>query len=147
MTSESLSADHSLSPPGIESDYFSIGDMARTFGVTLRALRFYEDRGLIQPMRVGALRLYDASARERLRTILKGKLLGFTLTEIRELLAASGPRSEDEDLHLAPNQIATQLSALEHRRAQIDEAIAELRSAAERLCAVAVTSEVSELAA
>jgi DNA-binding transcriptional MerR regulator len=147
MTSDSLSADVSVPPPGVEGDYCSIGDMARQFNVTLRALRFYEDRGLIRPMRVGALRLYDGAARERLRIILKGKLLGFTLTEIRELLAASGSRSEDEDLRLAPNQIATQLSTLEQRRAQLDAAIAELRSAAERLGAAGAEDVAGGLAA
>ncbi len=120
-------------------DFCSIGEMARTFGVTLRALRFYEDRGLIQPIRVGALRLYDARSRERLRIILKGKLLGFTLTEIRELLAASSKAeaNSDQDLNLAPDQIRSQLAALEQRRAQIDEAIQQLRAAADQLGASA----------
>ncbi|MBU3731624.1 MAG: MerR family transcriptional regulator [Beijerinckiaceae bacterium] len=67
---------------------FTIGDLAREFGVTLRTLRFYEDRGLITPRRSGMTRLYSEKARSRLALILKGKHLGFTLTEIRAMLEA-----------------------------------------------------------
>lgn len=63
---------------------FSIGDLAREFEVSLRTLRFYEDRGLLSPRRVGSSRLYDA------REILKGKRLGFTLTEIPRPPGAGG---------------------------------------------------------
>ena len=66
---------------------YTIGDLAREFGVTLRTLRFYEDRGLLSPRREGTARIYDARDRARLSVILKGKQLGFTLTEIRALLA------------------------------------------------------------
>ena len=66
---------------------YTIGDLAREFGVTLRTLRFYEDRGLLSPRRDGTARIYDARDRERLSVILKGKQLGFTLTEIRAMVA------------------------------------------------------------
>jgi DNA-binding transcriptional MerR regulator len=66
---------------------YTIGDLAREFGVTLRTLRFYEDRGLLSPRREGLARIYDAQDRSRLAVILKGKRLGFTLTEIRAMVA------------------------------------------------------------
>lgn len=70
-----------------EENVFSIGDVAREFGVSLRAPRFYEDRGL-HPRRRGTTRLYSEGDRSRLQMILKGKRLGFTLTEIREILSS-----------------------------------------------------------
>jgi len=93
---------------------YTIGDLAREFGVTLRTLRFYEDRGLLSPHREGTARLYDARDRARLSVILKGKQLGFTLTEIREMLArdekGTAPPSE---LKLTLDQIEDQLADLE----------------------------------
>lgn len=64
----------------------SISAFARSLGVTLRTLRFYEERGLISPVRVGSERLYTASDRNRMQQILKAKALGFSLGEIRALL-------------------------------------------------------------
>ena len=67
---------------------YTIGDLAREFDVTLRALRFYEDKGLLSPRREGLARLYSAADRVRLQLILKGKRLGFTLAEISEMVEA-----------------------------------------------------------
>src|SRR5678810_1193034 len=67
---------------------FTIGELSREFGVTLRALRFYENKGLISPHRDGLNRLYSQGDRTRLALILKGKKLGFTLGEIRQMIAA-----------------------------------------------------------
>lgn len=64
----------------------AIAEMAREFEVTIRTLRFYEERGLLHPRRVGAARYYSARDRLHMRMILKGKELGFTLTEIRDIL-------------------------------------------------------------
>src|SRR5688572_31470451 len=72
---------------GESGKLYTIGDLAREFGVTLRTLRFYEDRGLLSPRRDGTARIYSARDRDRLSVILKGKQLGFTLTEIRAMLA------------------------------------------------------------
>src|SRR5690349_16348535 len=65
---------------------FTIGDLAREFGVTLRALRFYEDKGLLTPQREGLNRLYSRRDRARLKLILMGKRVGFSLVEIKEML-------------------------------------------------------------
>ena len=108
---------------------FTIGDLAREFGVTLRTLRFYEDRGLLSPRRDGTARIYDLRDRDRLSVILKGKQLGFTLTEIRAMLAedriADGVAA---NLNLSLDKIEDQIRHLEQQRIEIDEALAELKS-------------------
>ena len=115
-------------------EYYTIGEMARHFGVSLRALRFYEDRGLIAPQRHGFTRLYDAQQRMRVRLILKGKKLGFTLTEIRAMLNNHGGETP-RDLEQALNGklIASQIGMLERQRETLEQAIAELRATALRL--------------
>ena len=117
-----------------ETHLFTIGDMAREFGCSLRALRFYEDKGLLSPRREGSARIYDGRDRVRLQMILKGKQLGFTLAEVRELIGrGSEPTDASLDLGLKPEQIDRQIKHLERQRFDIDEAIAELRSAQLRL--------------
>jgi DNA-binding transcriptional MerR regulator len=114
----------------------TIGEMAREFGVTLRTLRFYEDRNLIRPRRAGNARFYGGLDRVRLEMILKGKQLGFTLTEISELIGAGvedGPGQKGFEQRLRPAQIVDQLDHLERQRREIEEAIASLKATRERL--------------
>jgi DNA-binding transcriptional MerR regulator len=112
---------------------YTIGDLAREFGVSLRTLRFYEDRGLLSPRRVGSTRLYDARDRERIILILKGKRLGFTLTEIRALLERE-QRGEGATmkLQLSPKQIDDQIEHLERQKSEIETALAELKAQRQR---------------
>ena len=113
---------------------YTIGDMARDFNISLRALRFYEHRGLLKPRREGTNRIYSAADRTRLQRILKGKQLGFTLTEIREMIASpSPPTGGDGVLALKPAQILDQLRHLEQQRTEIERAIEELRAEQQRL--------------
>lgn len=63
---------------------YTIGELAREFEITTRTIRFYEDEGLLSPIRIGSKRLYRRRDRVRLKLILRGKRLGFTLAEIRE---------------------------------------------------------------
>jgi DNA-binding transcriptional MerR regulator len=134
--------DHSIGISAGETaegvKYYTIGDLAREFGVTLRTLRFYEDRGLLSPRRDGTARIYDARDRERLSVILKGKQLGFTLTEIRAMLAeersGSGPAT---NLKLSLDQIEDQIRHLEQQKVEIEEALAELKSRRAGLAAAA----------
>ena len=105
---------------------FTIGDLARDFGVTLRTLRFYEDRGLLSPKRQGAARIYDARDRSRLAVILKGKQLGFTLTEIREMLADEAGEQPAPDLKLSLPQVEDQIAHLQSQKQEIEQALAEL---------------------
>jgi DNA-binding transcriptional MerR regulator len=108
----------------------TIVDVSQEFGVTYRALRYYEKRGLLSPIRRGVARYYDEAQRRRLQLIVKAKHLGFTLAEIAEQLAGF----EEEDQSGAPKlqlDMATaqaQLGFLEARRQEIDLAIAELRA-------------------
>ena len=112
----------------------SISQMSRLFGVSLRTLRFYEDRGLIKPRREGNARYYRATDRVRMEMILKGKKLGFTLTEIQDLLGGKGAtETTDLEEQLNPQQIVTQISHLERQRSEIDGAIERLRATQSRL--------------
>src|SRR5580693_9426070 len=112
----------------------TISQMSRVFGVSLRTLRFYEDRGLIKPRREGNARYYRGTDRIRMEMILKGKKLGFTLTEIQDLIGGKGA-SETTDLEdqLNPQQIVTQIGHLERQRSEIDGAIERLRATQSRL--------------
>jgi DNA-binding transcriptional MerR regulator len=112
----------------------TISQMSRVFGVSLRTLRFYEDRGLIKPRREGNARYYRATDRVRMEMILKGKKLGFTLTEIQDLIGGKGA-TETTNLEdqLNPQQIVTQISHLERQRSEIDGAIERLRATQSRL--------------
>jgi DNA-binding transcriptional MerR regulator len=110
----------------------TIGEMASEFNVSLRTLRFYEDRKLLRPRREGNTRLYSVADRLRMQMILKGKQLGFTLTEIYDLIG-NYEASDDFENKLKPQQIVAQIDHLERQRAEIDGAIARLRATHERL--------------
>jgi DNA-binding transcriptional MerR regulator len=109
--------------------------MARDFNVSLRALRFYEDRGLLHPRRRGSTRLYSAADRRHLEMILRGKQLGFTLTEIHEIIRSHKDAAKVADLEstLQPEQIIAQINHLERQREEINEAINALRDAHQKL--------------
>ena len=114
----------------------TISETARLYGVTLRTLRFYEDRGLIRPRRAGNARFYSGLDGVRIQMILNGKRLGFTLTEIAELIGHPDPsRGADSDFEtrLAPEQVVNQIDHLERQRTEIDSAIARLKATHERL--------------
>ena len=102
--------------------------MAKSFGVSLRTLRFYEDRGLLSPHRDGTARYYTVNDKARLELILKGKQLGFTLGEIRDLIATKSASDTPTALSLKPEQIALQISHLERQKDDIEEAILELQT-------------------
>ncbi len=121
-------------PLGPEQAELTISQMSRLYGVSLRTLRFYEDRGLIKPRREGNARFYRGVDRVRMEMILRGKKLGFTLTEINDLIGGKGA-SETPDLEeqLQPQQIVSQISHLERQRSEIDGAIERLRATHSRL--------------
>ena len=108
-------------------DEVRIGDMAREFGVTLRALRFYEDKGLLRPKRRGATRLYSRRDKARLRLVLLGRKIGFSLREIKYMLDLYDPAGANvKQFRVVLQKSERQLSKLEKQRADLDEAIAEL---------------------
>jgi len=77
---------HLDTPDALQREQFTISDLTEEFGVTARALRFYEDEGLIAPARVGLSRVYSKRDRARLAWILRAKNVGFSLTEIKEMI-------------------------------------------------------------
>ena len=133
-TNEELSF---AAPRGDRAKTFTIGDLAREFGVTLRTLRFYEDRGLLSPRREGTACIYDARDRARLSVILKGKQLGFTLTEIRAMVAEERGEIPAANLKLSLDQVDDQIAHLEQQRGDIEQALVELKAHRDSLVAVA----------
>src|SRR5882762_12005113 len=105
---------------------FTIGELSREFGVTLRALRFYENKGLISPHRDGLSRLYSPGDRTRLALILKGKKLGFTLGEIRQMIAAEEGDADANTLALSREKCLEQIELLERQKADLEEGLNEL---------------------
>jgi DNA-binding transcriptional MerR regulator len=114
-------------------DCWTIGDMARHFDVSLRTLRFYEDRGLLHPLRHGSVRFYDSRSRRRLQTILNAKKLGFTLSRIAALVENEADAELGIASVLAPDELEAQIATLVRQRADLDTAIVELRTAHDRL--------------
>lgn len=108
---------------------FGITELCREFGITLRALRFYEDKGLLAPMRVNGARVYTRRDRARLALILRAKAIGSPLSEIKRYLDLYGDHGEgrSEQLGYVISRTDTAIAELERKRAQIDETLAELR--------------------
>ena len=77
---------------------YKISELAKEFDITTRSIRFYEDEGLIQPERKGSMRMYNHRDKTRLKLILRGKRLGFSLAEIRELFELYDTRQGDTQL-------------------------------------------------
>jgi len=106
---------------------YSINDLAREFSLTHRALRFYESRGLLSPERNGRRRIFSREDRDRLALIVQGKKLGFTLTEISEMVEARSGRATQHGLKLTAEKCAEQIAHFERQIAEANEALAELR--------------------
>jgi DNA-binding transcriptional MerR regulator len=107
---------------------FTIAQLAQEFGLTLRALRFYEDRGLLSPRRDGTSRVYTPHDWERLSVIVKAKALGFTLGEIADTLGTETTQSDATGLSLTAAQVADQIAHLEQQKVKIESALAALQT-------------------
>ncbi|MDA8108189.1 MAG: MerR family DNA-binding transcriptional regulator [Betaproteobacteria bacterium] len=115
--------------PGAERAEFSIGDLAREFDVTPRAIRFYEDQGLLAPARAGQRRIYTARDRTRLKLTLRGKRLGLALSEIRELIEMYEPgRDERPQLERFLAVLAQHKASLEQQSQDIEAQLSEIAS-------------------
>ena len=113
---------------------WSITDLAEEFGVTLRTIRFYEDRGLVTPERRGTTRVFHPRDRIRLALVLRGKRLGFSLDEIATIVDMyDAEPGEVGQLHYLLEQIDVRRNELEQRRKDIDDTLAELAEV-ERRC-------------
>src|SRR5512134_1896757 len=101
---------------------YSIGDLAREFDVTPRAIRFYEDQGLLAPRREGQRRVYSPRDRTRLKLTLRGKRLGLTLSEIRDLIDMYEPGRDERP------QLERFLAVLESHKASLLQQQADLEA-------------------
>ncbi len=137
-------ADHDLAPPAgvtlaellartgvaASKDDFSIREMTREFGVTARALRFYEEKGLLAPERQGQDRIYSRRDRSRLRLVLMGKCVGFSLEEVKAMLdlydLGDGGVTQ---MKVARTKYREQIGRLQAQRCDLDTAINELERA------------------
>lgn len=110
-----------------------IAELAEEFGITTRTIRFYEDQGLITPCREGKRRVYRSRDRVRLKLIMRGKRLGFSLDEIREMIDIYDmDRSEVSQLRLVLNKIAERRQALLQQQTDIATMLAELQDLQDR---------------
>ena len=109
-----------------EAREWTISEMSRHFGLTLRALRFYESRGLIAPQRFGGARYYTARDRTRLQLVLTAKKMGFTLSETAEMIGNNADGTPGA-LPLSSTTVRSQIDFLEQQRSAIEEALATLR--------------------
>ena len=110
-------------------ELFGISELCAEFGITLRALRFYEDKGLIAPRRVSGARVYTRRDRARLALILRAKAIGSPLSEIKRFLDLYGDHGEGriQQLNYVITRTDTAIAELEQKRARIDETLAELK--------------------
>lgn len=126
-------------------EYYTITELTREFDISTRTLRFYEDEGLIQPVRRGRTRLFRPSDRQLIRQILRGKRLGFSINEIREIVHIyKEPPGEVGQLKLMIKRIEEKREDLRQKRRDLEETLAELDHAeeacVERLVELGVTT-------
>ncbi|QGX41608.1 MerR family transcriptional regulator [Permianibacter aggregans] len=118
---------------------FSISDLAREFDVTPRSLRHYEDEGLLSPERQGQQRIYSVRDRVRLALIIRGKNIGFSLAEIREIIDLYDlPHGEELQAQVLRAKIARRRASLLEQRSNIDHMLQELEAIDSRIQSVKV---------
>ncbi len=113
-------------------DYLTITELTREFGVSTRTIRFYEDEGLINPVRRGRTRLFRQVDRRLLSFILRGKRLGFSIAQIHEIiLMYKEPPGESGQMRLLISRVNEKRAELEQKRKDIEETLAELEQVEE----------------
>ncbi|MEP1444028.1 MAG: MerR family DNA-binding transcriptional regulator [Hyphomicrobiales bacterium] len=106
---------------------FTIGDLAKEFDVSLRTLRFYEDKNLIHPRRDGVTRIYSRRDRARLKLVIMGKRVGFSLKEIKEMLDLYDLKDgQSTQLKVSLKRFNEQIALLEKQKQDVEQAIGEL---------------------
>ena len=109
-------------------DLFAIADLAREFGISTRAIRFYEAKGLLKPERVGSTRVFRRRDRARLILILRGKRLGFSLRDISDYLSLyEADRTQRAQINLLLDMVDQRVELLEQQLADLETSLAELR--------------------
>lgn len=111
------------------AELFGITELCREFGITLRTIRFYEDKGLLKPRRVNGARVYTRRDRARLALILRSKAIGASLAEIKHYLDLYGAHGEGrvQQLKYVVQRTSDAIADLEQKRAHIDATLAELK--------------------
>ncbi|HIF75368.1 MAG TPA: MerR family DNA-binding transcriptional regulator [Porticoccaceae bacterium] len=118
---------------------FSISDLAAEFGITTRTLRFYEEKGLLAPKRIGNTRIFSSAQRVKLVLILRGKRLGFSLEESRDIIEMYDPLGKNKrQLQSLMEKIAEKRQIIEKQRAEINSMLEDLK-AVEKNCIQALT--------
>ena len=109
-------------------DLFAIADLAREFGISTRAIRFYETKGLLTPERVGSTRVFRRRDRARLILILRGKRLGFSLRDISDYLSLyEADRTQRAQVNLLVEMVDQRMEQLQRQLTDLETTIAELR--------------------
>jgi len=109
-------------------ELFTIGELATAFALSPRAIRFYEDQGLLTPARAGAQRVYTKRDRARLQLILRGKRLGFSLADIREFLDLyDADSTKRQQMEMTLGRTRARITELEQQLEDITITLAELR--------------------
>ncbi|WP_242223147.1 MerR family transcriptional regulator [Shinella zoogloeoides] len=107
--------------------FYTITELTREFGVSTRTLRFYEDEGLINPERRGRTRLFRPADRRLIQEILRGRRIGFTIAEIRDIIKVyKDPPGEVGQLELLMAKVSEKRDELRQKRRDIEETLAEL---------------------
>ncbi|MAW85727.1 MAG: MerR family transcriptional regulator [Phyllobacteriaceae bacterium] len=113
-------------------EFYTITELTKEFGVSTRTLRFYEDEGLIQPFRRGRTRLYRPADRHLIKQIMRGKRLGFSIAEIRDIIQMyREPPGEGGQLKTIIAKIEERREELRQKRRDLEETLAELDRAEE----------------
>jgi DNA-binding transcriptional MerR regulator len=111
----------------LTKDLYSVTELAEQLGITPRAIRFYETKGLIKPKRAGTTRVYTHRDRARMHLILRGKRLGFTLADIREYLDMYDvDPSQAKQVQLLLNKVDRRIGELEQQREDLETTLLEL---------------------
>lgn len=107
--------------------FYTITELTREFGISTRTLRFYEDEGLIQPERRGRTRLYRSADRHLIQEILRGRRVGLSIAEIREIIQVyKDPPGEAGQLRLLMRKVEEKREELRQKRKDIDDTLVEL---------------------
>ena len=118
-------------------DTFTIKKLVKEFGVTARTLRFYEEEKLLAPLRRGQTRYYSERDRERLLLIMRGRRVGFSVAELREMLDLyDGPSDSIAQMIRARRKFSERITTLEQQRIDIDHSLNDLRASIENIDAV-----------
>ncbi|WP_245957137.1 MerR family transcriptional regulator [Aestuariispira insulae] len=127
------------------SDFYTVPELAKEFGITPRAIRFYETKGLLQPQRAGNTRIYTKRDRARLIVILRGKRLGFTLAEISEFLELYDvDTTQISQIQMLVTKVRERVSDLEEQRKALETVLVELRDI-EQQCVDALSEKGAEI--